>query len=181
MVNELVSVIMPAYNAGKYIADAIDSVIRQTYTAWELIVVDDGSTDNTGNIVKEYLGRYDQIKFIQQQQGGQGKARNIALQHAHGEYVAFLDADDYWVPEKLYKQVETMHRTNADLVFSDANVFKDGSVDTRRINTHKGYFHGKEAVPIFLSANQVPILTVLAKKSSLPYCIGSHLGTAGHS
>jgi glycosyltransferase involved in cell wall biosynthesis len=167
MANELVSVIMPAYNAGKYIADAIDSVIRQTYAAWELIVVDDGSTDNTANIIKEYLGRNDQIKFIQRQRGGPGKARNTALLHAQGEYVAFLDADDYWVPEKLYKQVEAMHRTNADLVFSDANVFKDESVNTRRINTHRGYFHGKEAIPIFLSANQVPILTVLAKKSSV--------------
>src|SRR5882757_4082321 len=105
----LVSVIMPAYNAEKYIAEAINSVKQQTYTAWELIVIDDGSTDNTAAIIKKYAGTDNRIMYTYQANGGQGKARNNGLKKATGEYVAFLDADDLWIPEKLNTQVEIMH------------------------------------------------------------------------
>src|SRR5580765_2861093 len=87
--NDLVSVIMPAYNAEKYISDAIKSVIAQTYSNWELIVIDDGSTDATAAIIQQYLVTGTRIKYIYQDNGGQGKARNNGLNHAKGELIAF--------------------------------------------------------------------------------------------
>jgi len=98
----LVSVIMPAYNAAPFIAAAIDSVLAQTYTQFELIVVDDGSTDETAHIVHSYGRR---VRYIFQQNARQAAARNCGLRQASGELCAFIDADDIWLPEKLEKQV----------------------------------------------------------------------------
>lgn len=167
MRNELVSVIMPAYNAAKYISESIDSVLRQDYDNWELIVIDDGSTDQTAGITKQYAASNDRIKYIEQPHAGQGKARNAGLQISSGEYVAFLDADDIWLPEKLSKQIEILQSTDADLVFSQAYLLQDENVTTEKINSHSGYLNGKDAVLVFLSGNQVPLLTAIAKRSSI--------------
>jgi len=98
----LVSVIMPAYNAAPFIAAAIDSVLAQTYTNLELIVVDDGSTDSTASVVQSYGRR---VRYIYQSNARQAAARNCGLRQAHGELCAFIDADDIWLPDKLEKQV----------------------------------------------------------------------------
>src|SRR5919106_5413407 len=97
----LVSVIMPAYNAEKYIAGSIRSVIVQTYSDWELIVVDDGSTDSTATVVQEFVARDPRIKYIFQENGRLGKARNTGIRNSSGPLIAFLDSDDLWVPIKL--------------------------------------------------------------------------------
>ena len=164
---ELVSVIMPAYNAEKYIAEAIHSVIQQTYTNWELIVIDDGSADRTAFIVKDLIGGNDRIKYLYQDNGGQGKARNNGLKHAKGEYIAFLDADDLWVPDKLLIQIRMMSGTRSDLIFCDAYVFEGKPGSEKRININPGYYRGEEAVHKFLFCNYIPILTVLVKRSAL--------------
>jgi glycosyltransferase involved in cell wall biosynthesis len=97
-----VSVIIPTYNCARYLPEAIDSALAQTYRDFEIIVVDDGSTDNT----QEVLARYgDQIRVIRQSNQGRGAARNTGILAARGEYIAFLDADDLWVPQKLERQV----------------------------------------------------------------------------
>jgi len=109
-----ISVIIPAYNAEKYIKEALDSVLDQTYPTHEIIVVDDGSTDSTEKIVKEYIGSPGHqvtrspvdIKYIYQMNKGPGAARNAGIKEAKGEYVAFLDSDDMWMPEKIEKQVK---------------------------------------------------------------------------
>ena len=164
---ELVSVIMPAYNAEKYISEAIHSVIQQTYTNWELIVVDDGSADRTAIIVKDLIAGNDRIKYLYQDNGGQGKARNNGLKHAEGEYIAFLDADDLWVPDKLLVQIRMMSGTRSDLIFCDAYVFEGKPGPEKRININPGYYRGEEAVHKFLFCNYIPVLTVLVKKSAL--------------
>ena len=92
---QLVSVIMPAYNAGKHIAESIQSVLDQTYVSWELIVVDDGSSDNTLDVVREYVSADSRVKYISQRNGGQASARNAGLRIAQGDLVAFLDATIY--------------------------------------------------------------------------------------
>lgn len=92
----LVSVIMPAYNVGGYIAESIRSVQKQTYGNWELIVVNDGSTDNTREIVSKLSNEDPRIRLITQKNGGVARARNRGLAEAEGEYVAFLDGDDLW-------------------------------------------------------------------------------------
>jgi len=101
----LVSVVMPAYNVAWCIRRAIDSVLAQDYGARELIVVNDGSTDDTGNVLQSYGGG---LILINQDNRGMSAARNAAIRRARGTYIAFLDADDWWLPEKLSRQVELM-------------------------------------------------------------------------
>lgn len=109
MNNELVSIIMPAYNAEKYIEEAIESVIEQTYETWELIVVDDASTDGTAAIAQAFADQDKRIRLIRLlANGGVANARNVAIKNAQGRYLAFLDSDDLWLPEKLEKQIRFM-------------------------------------------------------------------------
>ena len=104
----MVSVVIPAYNAGKCIARAVDSVLAQSYTNYEIIVVDDGSTDNTAEIVKSFGQK---VNYIHQQNAGDAQARNKGIAAAKGDWIAFLDADDQWLPEKLRKQIDVLGRS----------------------------------------------------------------------
>ncbi len=115
---DLVSIIMPSYNTGKYIGKSIESVLNQTYQNWELIVVDDCSTDNTDKIV---AGIDDvRIKYIKNAcNSGAAISRNCALRQAKGRWIAFLDSDDLWKPQKLQKQIEFMENNN--YIFSYTN------------------------------------------------------------
>ena len=109
--NELVSIIMPSYNTGKFIQETINSVKNQTYNNWELIIVDDGSTDNTDEVVKAI--KDDRIKYIKNKVNkGAAISRNIALREAKGRWIAFLDSDDLWKEDKLEKQIKFMEDNN---------------------------------------------------------------------
>lgn len=121
---KLVSIIVPAYNVEAYIAETIESVIVQTYTNWELIIVDDGSTDGTADIVKQYALTDPRIQYHYQTNGRQGKARNTAIKHANGELLAFLDADDLWPPNKLETQIEIFDLFPVDFVYTNGVVFQ---------------------------------------------------------
>ena len=106
--NDLVSIIMPSYNTAAFIEDSIRSVIDQTYSDWELLIVDDCSIDNTDDIVERYLSDK-RIRYIQNSSNkGAALCRNQALREAKGRWIAFLDSDDLWVPEKLQKQISFM-------------------------------------------------------------------------
>lgn len=106
-IKELVSVIMPSYNTGTYIVDSIQSVLNQTYTNWELIIVDDCSTDNTDDIVASI--KDDRIRYFKNEyNSGAAVSRNKALREARGRWIAFLDSDDLWYPEKLERQIRFM-------------------------------------------------------------------------
>lgn len=110
----LVSVIMPAYNSERHIAESIASVQAQTLSSWELCIADDCSTDATAQIVKEIAKQDARVKYIKMaSNGGAAKARNAALDAAEGRYIAYLDADDIWLPEKLAKQLAFMEERNA--------------------------------------------------------------------
>jgi len=160
-----VSVIMPAYNAEVFIEQSIESVIAQTYSNWELLIVDDGSTDNTKMNVEKFCAKDSRIKYYYQSNGKAGKARNLAMKHAIGKYVAFLDSDDIWFPQKVELQLKQLEEKNADLVFSDGVVFKENLTDAVAYkNAGKGYFIGEAGVKILLEQNNIPLLTVLAKK-----------------
>ena len=109
--NELVSIIMPSYNTGNYIVDSIQSVINQTYSNWELIIVDDCSTDNTEEIVFSF--KDNRIRFYKNEENrGAAFSRNKALMLTKGKWIAFLDSDDLWAPEKLEKQISFMVKGN---------------------------------------------------------------------
>lgn len=100
-----VSVIIPTYNRAEFISDAIESVLNQTFEDYEIIIVDDGSTDNTKQIVQSYTSK---VKYYYQEQSGVSSARNYGIKAATGEYIAFLDSDDQFLPQKLEKQVEVL-------------------------------------------------------------------------
>jgi glycosyltransferase involved in cell wall biosynthesis len=124
-----VSVVIPAFNAGKSIARALDSVLAQTLKPNEIIVVDDGSTDETQSETKKY-GR--KVKYIYQENGGPSKARNTGIQAAKGTWIAFLDSDDEWLPTKLEEQVALLKR-NPHLIWCGANALNNNEgVETYR-------------------------------------------------
>ena len=117
--NELVSIIMPSYNTGRFISDTINSVLSQTYTNWELIIVDDCSTDNTDEIVNPFLTDT-RIKYLKNEKNsGAAVSRNRALREATGKWIAFLDSDDLWLPEKLEKQIEFMEKNGYSFSYTN--------------------------------------------------------------
>ena len=119
MTRDLVSIVMPAYNCEVFIAEAIASVRGQTYPHWNLIVVDDCSSDGTARVAREWAGRDPRIRVLSSLvNGGSAAARNLGLSHGAGRYVAFLDADDVWVAEKLEKQLAFMARHQAGFSFT---------------------------------------------------------------
>ena len=105
--DETVSVIIPAYNAEAYIRRSIESVLLQTYPANEVIVIDDGSTDHTAEILKNYM---QQVQYIYQNNAGASAARNVGIKRATSKWIAFLDADDEWMPNKLEEQIQVVTR-----------------------------------------------------------------------
>ena len=116
----LVSIITPNYNCGKYIAETIESVRSQTYANWEMLIVDDCSTDNSVAIARLYAQKDSRIRvLIQPKNSGAALARNRALDEARGEYIAFLDSDDLWLSEKLEKQLSFMQKNNCDFSFTE--------------------------------------------------------------
>ena len=165
---ELVSVIMPAFNAEKYISESIESVIAQTYTNWELIIVDDGSTDNTAKIVKVFSSADNRIKYFYQSNQQMGKARNTGLQNSNGKLIAFLDSDDIWVSNKLEIQVDFLKNKEVDLVFSDGYVFRDSIENVEyEYKTINGEVYGNHAQHALMMQNFIPIPSVLTYKSAI--------------
>ncbi len=168
MNTSFVSVIMPAYNATKFIGESINSVITQTYSKWELIIVDDGSEDDLKKIVDEFSEKDSRIKYVYQQNGKQGKARNTGIEHARGELVAFIDADDIWKPELLEKQIELMTNTGTDLVFANITIIdKNGNMTDEHRVVPAGKLEGVNGIKILLQKNVIAVTTVVAKKEAV--------------
>jgi glycosyltransferase involved in cell wall biosynthesis len=186
----LISVIIPDYNAEKSIGDALDSVFAQTYRPIEIIVVDDGSTDGTAEIVKGYVqnartvrgaqdvqtGEAIDLVYIYQDNGGPSKARNAGIKASHGKYIAFLDADDVWKQDKLEKQLRIfVIQDDIDIVFSDVKITRlnKGKVEEFSMFQKKGFnkdFFGHEFLVIdplkkFLQINFMHTSAVMLKKS----------------
>jgi glycosyltransferase involved in cell wall biosynthesis len=125
--NDLVSIIMPSYNTGKYIEDSIRSVLAQTYENWELIIVDDCSTDDTDGVVQEYL-QDTRIRYLKNEvNSGAAVSRNYALREAKGKWIAFLDSDDIWHPEKLERQIRFMEETGYKFTYTDYKIQLNGT------------------------------------------------------
>ena len=122
-----VSVLIPTYNAGRYLGAALQRVLGQTYQDFEIIVVDDGSEDDTAAVA----ARYPQVRYFYNAHSGISVTRNLAISKAKGEMIAFLDADDMWAPDKLEKQVAYLDRyPECQLVFTLVENFFDGAADT---------------------------------------------------
>ena len=111
----MVSVVVPIFNAEAFLCRALDSILSQTHKDWEAILVDDGSTDSSGRIAEEYAECDRRFKVIHKENGGQSEARNVGLQHAKGEFLLFLDADDFLHPQLMELCLEAMLRDHCDL------------------------------------------------------------------
>ena len=133
--SELVSIITPTFNAEKYIRATLQSVENQSYQKWEMILVDDASTDQTVSIIEEFAQKNTRIKLFQlAKNSGNGYARNVALERAAGKYIAFLDADDLWFPEKLKKQIQFLKTNNLPFTFSFYDcIDEEGNSLNRRV------------------------------------------------
>lgn len=119
MSNRLVSIITPSYKSEKFISQTIESVLLQTYKNWEMIIVDDASPDKSNDIIEGYIKKDSRIKLIRLKQNrGPAIARNYAIKEAQGRYIAFLDSDDIWIPEKLEKQLIFMQKNNYAFTFT---------------------------------------------------------------
>jgi teichuronic acid biosynthesis glycosyltransferase TuaG len=117
--SSLVSVIMPAYNSAAFIAEAIRSVLQQTHKNWELLIIDDASQDDTVSVIETFQGTDSRIKLFQNESNkGAGVSRNKAIEAAQGTYIAFLDADDLWLPQKLETQLEFMQENDLVMTYS---------------------------------------------------------------
>ncbi len=136
----LVSIVMPSYNSEKTISSSIDSVISQTYSNWELLITDDNSTDGTLNVIAEYAKKDNRVKFFRNVENvGAGASRNKSINESSGRFVAFLDADDLWLPNKLSKQVEFMLLNDVSLSYSWYQKFSiqgDGGVVKSRLEVN---------------------------------------------
>lgn len=155
MQNDMCSIIMPAYNSASFISEAIDSVLKQTYKNWELIIVNDGSQDDTEKIIKYYLQKDKRIKLISLALNkGVANARNQGLKSANGRYVAFLDSDDYWAKDKLKKQIEILEKSNNTLIYTSyAIIDENNNIIKHREIKNRLFFNDilKENIVIFSS------------------------------
>ena len=156
-----VSVIIPTYNGACYICEAIDSVLAQTYQDFEIIVIDDGSSDNTKDVLKKNGSK---IKYIFQENKGVSAARNVGIKEAAGEYIALLDADDIWLPDKIALQVDFLEKNSAyGLIYSDAYIFDEKKILEKTLLQISGFWQGDVLEKLILK-NFIPNLTVLVRR-----------------
>lgn len=118
MKNPLVSIITPCYNASQFIVETIKCVQSQSYQNWEMLITDDGSTDDSINIIQSFIKEDDRIKLFKISNAGAAVARNNSIKQAKGTFIAFLDSDDVWLPQKLEKQVDFMLSNNYSFTFT---------------------------------------------------------------
>lgn len=123
---EKVSIITASYNSERFIKKTIESVLKQTYKNWEMIIIDDCSSDNTESIVNKYIASDKRIKFYKlEKNSGAAIARNLGINKATGEFIAFLDSDDLWDENKLEKQIEFMKKTKIGFSFTGYRLIKE--------------------------------------------------------
>lgn len=162
--NPAVSVIMPAYNCEKYIEDAIRSVMAQTFTDWELIVLDDGSSDSTLEIIERLASEDDRIKLLPNEKNmGVAKTRNRGIDNSRGDYVALLDSDDIWHSEKLEKQLEKMQSNGADISYCSYAI-----IDSEGVRVKKDYTVPETTdFKALLKENYIGCSTVILSRKAL--------------
>lgn len=169
MTAELVSVVIASYNMGHYLAEAIDSVLAQDYSPLQVIVVDDGSTDDTERVLERYAHR-DNVQVIRQANGGQTSAKNCGLSVAAGKYVGFCDADNAWTPGKVSRQVGLFdEEKRIGVVYGDVTLIDGAGRDlpTPRVKRYSG----RVTRPLLLD-NFVTFNTALVLRSAIVECGG---------
>ncbi len=134
MSQHLVSIVTPVYNAEKFISETIDSIQKQTYKNWELILVDDCSSDSSYDIISEYMKNDKRIRYIKlEKNSGAAVSRNTGIKNARGRFIAFVDSDDIWLPKKLEKQVKYMLEKNIGFTFTSYRYMKEDGIKTNKV------------------------------------------------
>lgn len=166
--NPNVSIIVPAYNAEDYIGETIQSVLKQSYENWELLLVDDESTDGTKEIIQKYLND-PRIKYFYKKNGGQGSARNLGIKKARGDYLAFLDADDLWDVDKLKTQIKVFSENKVSLVFSKLRrIGKNGKYQNTDLGSGTGMYRGFRALFLLAAGTiTIPNSSVMATREGV--------------
>ena len=176
---ELVSIIMPSYNTGRFIKETIESVLAQSYSAWELIIVDDCSTDDTDDVVNQYLVD-ERIRYIKNDTNcGAAVSRNRALREAKGKWIAFLDSDDLWETDKLQKQILFMknngyHFSYTNYVEIDEESKVNGKTVTgpKRISKHGMYnYCWMGCLTVMYDADAVGLIQIADIKKNNDYAM----------
>lgn len=131
----LVSIVMPVYNAGIYLAQSIQSVLNQTYSNWELLIVDDCSTDNSADIIKSFASQDGRIHYLKtlSPSGSPTVPRNIGIEKANGRFIAFLDSDDIWLPKKLEEQLPLFESSDTAIVYSNYEKISEEGKRSQRL------------------------------------------------
>lgn len=168
MESGLISVIIPVYNTEKYLVECLDSVLAQTYTNYEAILVDDGSTDQSPAICDEYADRDPRFRVIHRENGGLSEARNTGLDVARGKYIYFLDSDDRLVPNTLEYAFNKLFETGADFVFFDGQSFEDSP---RGFGIEQRYIRKTEYAPL----EGIRMLDLLQKNDDLHFAVQMYL------
>lgn len=160
----LVSIVMPAYNSSATIRESIDSVLHQTFTDWELIIIDDCSEENIEEKVRSYSDR--RIHYYRLAENhGVAHARNVAIKKARGRYLAFLDSDDLWLPEKLERQIQFMERNHYAFTYTWYRQFKENAQKTGRLIKTKTWVSYER----LLHGNDIGCLTVMIDRNQIPH------------
>ena len=148
----MISIIIPVYNGGDYLRPCFDSIIHQTYQDWELLLVDDGSTDDSGRICDEYAAQEQRISVIHKKNGGQAAARNDGLAKARGEYVSFVDCDDWIEPDMYASMLETMNHEKAEVIICGYKEdYNDGSSKQVNADGFQATYDAQETVKLLLT------------------------------
>mgnify|MGYP003385841264 CR=1 FL=1 len=166
MTNNKVSIITPSYNSSRFIEVTIQSVIKQTYTDWEMVIVDDCSKDNSVDIIQAYVLKDDRIKLlINSKNKGAAESRNEALRLASGKYIAFLDSDDTWYSHKLEKQIQFMKGGDHEFTFSAYDIMsEEGNRLGKSVNVPKEIVYNQ-----YLKNTIIGCLTVIINKEKVGY------------
>ncbi len=171
-----VSIIVPCYNYGWLLAETLDSLVAQIYQQWECLIVDDGSTDDTKQVAETYQARDSRFRYIYRDNGGLSAARNTGIEQATGEYIQFLDSDDFIVPGKLEAQVALLEkRPEVDIVYGGVRFFRHGeptilSTTQNFPPTHTSWMlplmgRGKQVVGLLVTFNQLVVNAPLVRKT----------------
>jgi glycosyltransferase involved in cell wall biosynthesis len=160
-----VSINLCCYNSEKFLEETLRSIFSQTYIDWELVIINDGSTDSTENIINKYIDQGYPIIYHRQKNHGLGHSRNEAIKRSRGQYIAFIDHDDIWLPAKLEKQLPLFNDPDVDLIY--ANYYQmNEDAGTRQIGSHAPQPRGN-VFRSFLKHYPVNLQTVVVRKSSL--------------
>jgi len=165
MQKPLISIVIPVYNAEKYLNECLKSVFAQTYIQIEIIIINDGSTDKSEKIIKKYLSDT-RIKYLKQKNQGVAIARNLGIKFSKGDLIAFLDADDIWEKDKLSIQTELLKNNQIGLAYTNARFIGQGKRVNKKYSNYGKFYRGKVFTKLIIK-NFTPLSSIVVRKKLL--------------